>query len=149
MVFIFFHKPPVVYWITSFFMSIFGENTWGARLVNPVLLGGCLIFAYYAILKALNCRVTALLSVVVSLTTIIFLFLGRYLNIDLAIAVFLNMSILSYWVSLKYDDNFKKSSLWLFYAFVFAGIAVMTKGLMGLVFPMAIVGIYSIFYGSV
>ncbi|WP_234393510.1 ArnT family glycosyltransferase [Francisella noatunensis] len=93
---IFFHKPPLVYWITCIFMSIFGENTWGARLVNPVLLGICLIFTYIAVRKVLDCRQTALLSVGVSLSTVLFLFVGRYLNMDLAIAVFLNMTMLSY-----------------------------------------------------
>ncbi len=145
---IFFHKPPLVYWITCIFMSIFGENTWGARLVNPVLLGICLIFTYITVRKVLDCRQTALLSVAVSLSTILFLFVGRYLNMDLAIAVFLNMTMLSYWVSLKYDDDYKKSTYWLTLAFIFAGLAVMTKGLMGIVFPMAIVGLYSVIMGQ-
>ena len=145
---IFFHKPPVVYWLTCIFMSIFGENTWGARLVNPILLCMCLMFTYFILHKIFKCRQIAFLSVIISLTTIMFLFLGRYLNIDLAIAVFLNMSILSYWVSLKYDDNYKKSTFWLLVAFVFSGVAVMTKGLMGIAFPMAIVGLYSILMGQ-
>ena len=145
---IFFHKPPVVYWVTCIFMSIFGENTWGARLVNPVLLCMCLMFTYFILNKIFKCRQITFLSVLISLTTILFLFLGRYLNIDLAIAVFLNMTILSYWMSLKYDDDYKKSTFWLLVAFVFAGIAVMTKGLMGIVFPIAIVGLYSILMGQ-
>ena len=28
-------------------MSIFGENNWGARLINPVLLGISLVFTLY------------------------------------------------------------------------------------------------------
>ena len=145
---IFFHKPPVVYWITCIFMSIFGENTWGARLVNPVLLCICLIFTYCTLNKIFKCRPIELLPVVVSLATILLLFLGRYLNIDLGIAIFLNMTILSYWLSLKYDNDYRKSTFWLLMAFVFAGIEVMTKGLMGIVFPMAIVGLYSILMGQ-
>jgi 4-amino-4-deoxy-L-arabinose transferase-like glycosyltransferase len=141
---IFFHKPCMIYWITSFFMSIFGENTWGARLVNPVLLLSCLMFTYFAVRTVLGNRSIAILSVVITLTTIMILFTGRYLNMDLGIAVFLNLRMLSYWISLKYDDNYIKSSLWLFLAFIFAAIAIKTKGLMGIVFPMAIVGIYSL-----
>jgi len=141
---IFFHKPPVVYWITAFFMHVFGENTWGARLVNPLLVYCCLNLLYFAVKIVLNSRSLALLSVVITCTTVMFMFAGRYLNMDLAIAVFLNMTMLCYWVSLKYDDDYFKSSLWLFFAFIFAGISVMTKGLMGIVFPVAIVGIYSV-----
>jgi len=125
-------------------MSIFGENTWGARLVNPMLLLACLMFTYFAVRTVFGNRSIAILSVIITLTTIMMLFTGRYLNIDLGIAVFLNLTMLSYWVSLKYDDNYVKSSLWLLLAFIFAGIAVMTKGLMGIVFPMAIVGVYSL-----
>lgn len=145
---IFFHKPPIVYWITCVFMSIFGENTWGARLVNPVLLSICLVFAYYVIKKVLESRTLSLYSIAVALSSVMFLFIGRYLNMDLAVAVFLNMTILSYWMSLKYDDNYLKSTLWLLLAFIFSGLAVMAKGLMGIVFPMAIVGIYSLLMGQ-
>ena len=35
---IFFHKPPLVYWIVDVFMNVFGQNTWGARLANPSLV---------------------------------------------------------------------------------------------------------------
>ena len=47
-------------------MSIFGENTWGARLVNPVLLGISLVFTYIIVRKILECRQTALLSIGIS-----------------------------------------------------------------------------------
>ena len=141
---VFFHKAPIVYWITCFFMSVFGENTWGARLANPFLLLISLFFTYYAVKKVLESRALALISVFVMLTSLLTLFVGRYLNIDLGIAVFLNMTMLSYWISLKYRDDYKRETLWLLIAFVFSGLAVMTKGLVGIVFPMAIVGIYSI-----
>jgi 4-amino-4-deoxy-L-arabinose transferase-like glycosyltransferase len=141
---VFFHKPPLIYWIMDVFMSIFGENTWGARLANPFFVLVCMLFVYYAVNKLLQSKVVALLSVIITLTTVLILFVGRYLNIDMGIAVFLNLTMLSYWLSLKYDDDYKISSLWLLMAFVFSGLAVMTKGLMGVVFPMAIVGLYSI-----
>lgn len=141
---VFFHKPALIYWLTAFFMNIFGENTWGARLVNPILIMICLLFVYYTVKKVLESRILAWLSVIVSITTVLLLFVGRYLNIDTGIAVFLNMTMLCYWVSLKYDDNYFKSSLWLFLAFVFSGIAFMTKGLVAIVFPICIVGLYSL-----
>nr|WP_245806579.1 phospholipid carrier-dependent glycosyltransferase [Francisella halioticida] len=102
------------------------------------------MFVYYAVRLVLKSRAVAILSTVITMTTIMILFVGRYLDIDLGIAVFLNLTLLSYWISLKYDDNYRKSTYWLIIAFVFSGLAVMTKGLMGIVFPMAIVGIYSI-----
>ena len=95
-------------------MSIFGENTWGARLVNPVLLGISLVFTYITVRKILECRQTALLSIGISLSTVSFLLIGRYLNIDLAIAVFINMTMLSYWVSLSMITTTKKAHISLF-----------------------------------
>ena len=141
---VFFHKPPLVYWIIDVFMSVFGQNTCGARLANPFLVLVCMLFVYFVVNKVLQSKVVALLSVIITLTTVLVLFVGRYLNIDMGIAVFLNLTMLSYWLSLKYDDDYKMSSFWLLMAFVFSGLAVMTKGLVGIVFPMAIVGLYSI-----
>lgn len=139
-----FFKPPIIYWITCIFMSVFGDNAWAARLVNPFLLTLCLLAVYYAVQLVLESKIIAMLSVVITLTTVIIIFTGRYLNMDLGIAVFLNLTMLSYWISLKYDDDYAKSTFWLILAFIFSGLAVMTKGFMGVVFPIAIVGLYSI-----
>jgi 4-amino-4-deoxy-L-arabinose transferase-like glycosyltransferase len=50
---VFFHKPPLIYWIMDFFMSIFGENTWGARFANPFFVLVCMLFVYYTVNKLL------------------------------------------------------------------------------------------------
>jgi 4-amino-4-deoxy-L-arabinose transferase-like glycosyltransferase len=131
---VFFHKPPLVYWIIDVFMSVFGQNTWGARLANPFLVLVCMLFVYFVVNKVLQSKVVALLSVIITLTTVLVLFVGRYLNIDMGIAVFLNLTMLSYWLSLKYDDDYKMSSFWLLMAFVFSGLAVMTKGYRWIIF---------------
>ncbi|QIV96363.1 4-amino-4-deoxy-L-arabinose transferase-like glycosyltransferase [Allofrancisella inopinata] len=141
---IFFHKPPLVYWFTALFVSIFGENTWAVRLGNPLLVCCCLIFSYFTIKTIFQNRKLAILSIVIFTTSLLTLFSGRYLSMDLAVSVFLNMSILSYMLSLKYESNYKKSSLWLFMTFSFSGLAVMSKGLIGIVFPIAIIYLYNI-----
>ena len=68
---------------------------------------------------------------------------ARYLNLDAGIAFFITATMLCFWVSQQYNKNLK-SHLWIFAAFAFAGLAVMTKGLIGIVFPIMIIGLWSI-----
>lgn len=58
---IFFHKPPLVYWLTYIFMSIL--EYFGSKISKfSIILGISLVFTYITGRKILECRQTALLS---------------------------------------------------------------------------------------
>ena len=144
----YFEKPPLVYWLTALSLKVFGLNEWGARLPNPLLSLMGVWLVYIAAIIVYKSRQIALWSAIISGSSLLYLGTARYLNLDAGIAFFITATMLCFWISRQYKNNTLTSHLWLIAAFVFAGLAVMTKGLIGIVFPVMIIGLWSIIVGQ-
>ncbi|WP_119327619.1 phospholipid carrier-dependent glycosyltransferase [Cysteiniphilum halobium] len=145
---IYFEKPPMIYWLTALSLKIFGFNIWAARLPNPVLsiIGVC--FVYIVCRIVYQKRRVSLWAALITGTSILYLGGGRYLNLDAGVAFFLTVTMLSFWASRQYRQTSWQANVWLLNAFIFSGLAVMTKGLIGIVFPMMIIGLWALIIGK-
>ncbi|MGE3919457.1 MAG: ArnT family glycosyltransferase [Gammaproteobacteria bacterium] len=139
----FLDKPILFYWLQVASVKIFGFNTWALRFW-PALLGvfGC-IYAYITT-RYLFGRRAGLLSAIILSTSPLYFALSHFAHLDLALAVFISSSLFSFLIALNIEHTFERDlMLWL--AYVFAGLAVLTKGLIGIVFPVMIVGVWILF----
>lgn len=135
---LFFHKPVLFYWLQTIPMSLFGVNPWSLRIM-PALFGvGGVIFLYWATSLLLGRNVGRIAAIILG-TTPLYYGGAHYANLDLEVAVWLNASILSLLVGVLQQ---KKS--WLFAAYICGSFAFLTKGLIGLAFPAAIMGLWII-----
>jgi 4-amino-4-deoxy-L-arabinose transferase-like glycosyltransferase len=133
---LFFHKPILFYWLQAIPMSIFGVNPWSLRIM-PALFGvGGIVFLYWATSVLLGRNVGRIAAIILG-TTPLYYGAAHYANLDLEVAVWLNASILSLLIGVLQE---KKS--WLFSAYIFGGLAFLTKGLIGLAFPVGIMGLW-------
>ena len=139
---IYFEKPPLMYWLTSFSLSVFGISEWSARLVNPILSYISIFFFYYGLKQLFNSKNIAFYTVLILNSTFLFLIMQKYLNLDFSVGIFISISLLSYLLNLNQKSNSKTSNIWLANSFFFSFLAVMTKGLIGLILPMVVIGIY-------
>lgn len=133
---LFFHKPPLFYWLQTISISTFGINPWSLRIM-PALFGvSGIVFVYWATSLLLG-RNSGRIAAIILGTTPLYYGASHYANLDLEVAVWLNASILALLVGVVRE---KKS--WLYAAYVFGGLAFLTKGLIGLAFPAAIMGLW-------
>ena len=140
---IYFEKPPLIYWLTAFMIHLFGHSQWAVRLINPLLsLIG--VWFTYIVCRIAYTRRIALLAAVIAGTSFLYLAIGRMLTLDCGVAFFLNICLLSFLASMQYQPGWKKT-LWLWLAYAAAGAAVMTKGLIGILFPIMIIGLWVLF----
>ncbi|WP_117003914.1 MULTISPECIES: phospholipid carrier-dependent glycosyltransferase [Cysteiniphilum] len=144
---IYFEKPPMIYWLTALSLKIFGFNIWAARLPNPVLSIIGVWFVYIICRIVYQKRRVSLWAALITGTSILYLGGGRYLNLDAGVAFFLTITMLSFWASRQYRQTSWQANIWLLNAFIFSGLAVMTKGLIGIVFPMMIIGLWALIVG--
>ncbi len=144
---IYFEKPPMIYWLTALSLKIFGLNDWSARLVNPVLSILGLLLTYIVCRIVYQKRRIVLFAALISGTSLLYVGAARYLNLDAGVSFFITATMLCFWASRQYQARQWQSHLWLLAAFIFSGLAVMTKGLIGIVFPMMIIGLWSIITG--
>lgn len=141
---VFYHKPILFYWLQAGIFAVAGVTASSIRFL-PMIFGvlGCLMT--YGAGLLLYDRRTGLISATCLATSVLYFATSHYANMDIGVAVLLSGSLFSFIVAV----NSKKISsttwqrtglLWL--AYFFAGLSVLMKGLVGIAFPLLIVGIW-------
>lgn len=132
----YFEKPPLMYWIQSFFIKAFGLKEWAMRL--PLALMGLLgCFMVYAAGRFLFDRASGLISAAVLGSSLLYIVLAQLITLDMGVSFFLTACLLSFITAVHVQ---KKQRRWFMYAAaVFAALSVLAKGLIGLALPGLIV----------
>lgn len=133
----YFEKPPFAYWFEAVLISLFGISEWSVRL-GPALfaLVGC--FAVLLAGNRLFGSPAGLLAAIVLATSTLYFALARLITLDMPVSVLLTAALLSFLLGTREPEKEpRRLFFWSFYAF--SGLAVMTKGLIGIVFPGMII----------
>lgn len=125
----FMHKPPLLHWISSGLMEIFGVHVWVMRLV-PTLAGIMMLIGLFWFLKKHCNERIAQLSVVILATSLLFFGSSQYVNHDLLLASWITLTILCF---ADFILSGKKLVLWIGY--VACAFGFLTKGLIGILIP--------------
>ncbi len=138
----FFDKPPLMYWMAAASMRIFGIHDWAARL--PLALAVlALILAVYALGNRLFASERGGFYAALAIATAIGPYLyTRFFIPDILIALWMTLAIHLFLIALD-RIRANASALWpcLGFATVMA-LNVLTKGLIGIVFPIGFVILY-------
>jgi 4-amino-4-deoxy-L-arabinose transferase-like glycosyltransferase len=139
----YFEKPPLFYWMQAASIKLFGINLWSLRLATALMgLLGCL-FTYVAARKLYNRQTGWFASLILS-SSVLYFFSAHIMTLDMTVSVFIAASLLSFIVGVK--ENNHRSWFWSMYAL--AGLAVLTKGLIGIVFPCAIIFVWTLLHNE-
>jgi len=119
-------KPPMYYWLVSASYKIFGLTEFAARFPSALLAVICTLVVYLSGRRLFNER-AGMAGALVLATSIEFFYLGKAAVTDMTLLLFLTISLLSF-IEKKY-----------YLAYIFAALATLTKGPIGLLLPGAIV----------
>ncbi len=141
---LYFEKPPLFYWLQTVSIHLFGLNQWSMRLWTAFFaVSGCV--AVYALGRHLYGRRAGLLSALVLGTSLLYFALGHIITLDMTVSVLLSLSLFAFvWAEGRPMGLERRFGMGL--AFVFAALATLTKGLIGIVFPMMAIGLWIMFY---
>ncbi len=133
----YFEKPPLFYWLAAGAIKVFGLSVWSIRSVNAFLgVFGCLMT--YLTARKLYGRATGLMSAIVLGTSTLYFVMAHMISLDLPVTVFLSCCFYAFIVAIQYPPGMTRR-LFIYLAAVAAALAVLTKGLIGLVFPAMII----------
>jgi 4-amino-4-deoxy-L-arabinose transferase-like glycosyltransferase len=134
----YFEKPVLFYWLEAFSIKLFGLREFTLRLWPALFaLAGCL--GVYAAGRRLYGRTSGLIAAAVLATSVLYYGLSRAIVLDMPVSALLTLSLLAFLVGVHEPAGWKRRAyLWSFY--VFAALAVLTKGLIGLVVPALVIG---------
>lgn len=136
-----FEKPVLLYWLEIASFNIFGVSEYAARL-GPALFGLGIIFSLWILGRSItktdkqNADFANYLALIAASTLGILVF-SRGASFDITVTFPLTAALVNFFL---YDR--KQKFIMLFFFYFFIGVALLAKGLIGIVFPFAIVAFY-------
>jgi 4-amino-4-deoxy-L-arabinose transferase-like glycosyltransferase len=142
----YFEKPPLFYWLQAASIKLFGIEEAALRLWPAILaLGGCL--AVYLAGRELFGRMAGLIAAVVLGSSPLYFALARLVALDMALTVFLTCALLSFLIAMRQGAGMGRRA-WMWGLYIFAALAVLTKGLVGIVIPALVIGAWGLMTGA-
>jgi 4-amino-4-deoxy-L-arabinose transferase-like glycosyltransferase len=128
-----FEKPALLYWMIVAAFKIFGVSEWSAR-VGPAICGLLTIAGVWWVGREIGLRLSSLMVTATCLGLIVF---SRGVTFDVVVTMTTTWSLALF---LLHQLKRRRSLLIGFYAFV--GLSLLAKGLVGIVIPFGVVGLY-------
>ena len=129
-----FDKPPMYYWLVAGVYKLFGVSDLGARLPSAVLGLATVALVYFAVRRIFDEDI-AFWSALVLGTSLEFIYLAKAAVTDMTLLFFMTAALFT----------FMRKKYYLMY--IMMGLATLTKGPIGLVFPGIIIFLYLLFAG--
>jgi len=138
-----FDKPPLIYWLMAITFQIFGVNEWAARL--PSAIAGTVLvgFCFYVIKRLVPSRIAPYLGSAIVAFNLMTLFFGRLGYSDMLLSTCFGGALLAFFLGYVESDL-----RWYRAFFVLMGLAVLTKGPVGVVLPSAISILFLVWVGK-
>ena len=142
----YFEKPVLFYWLEGFSIKLFGLKGFALRLWPALFaLTGCLVI--YGSGVRLFGRRTGLISATVLATSLLYYALSRAIILDMPVSVLLSGALLCFLLGTHEPPGLRRRLfMWGFYSL--AALAVMTKGLIGILIPGMVIGVWIILLGE-
>jgi 4-amino-4-deoxy-L-arabinose transferase-like glycosyltransferase len=133
-----FEKPALLYWMIAGAFKIFGVSEWSARL-GPALCGLLTIVAVWCVGREVK-KDFGFWSVIVTASCLGLIVFSRAASFDVVVTMTTAWSLAFFLLHELPGTRRKRLLLAGFYAFV--GVSLLAKGLVGIVIPFGVVGLY-------
>jgi len=134
-----FEKPIFLYWLLKIAFIIFGLTSFAARFFPALFAIFGVLATYFLGLWGFKSEKKAFISALVLMTSGLYVGLARTVFTDLIFSVFILFSLLSFYWGYSFRER-KGPGILLF--FIFAALAVLSKGPLGLAIPFLSVGVF-------
>lgn len=138
----FFEKPIMVYWAAASSMRLFGRTMWAARL--PVALIALLTtFTIYLAGRKWFGRRAGLFAALTYASAPMTLVDARQMTTDGLLILWLTIALLCFWQIMQGKGKREKNAIFFPACFwLMCALAVLTKGVVGLLLPFMIISVY-------
>jgi len=138
-----FTKPPLQYWMSAIAFRLFGPNEWTARLWSA-LAGMVALLTVLFTMRALYGSTVATGSAAVLSSSLYFVFFAQVGTLDMGLTLSVTAAMCAIMLALNAPPESKAERNWMRVAWTAMGLAVLAKGLIGVVFPLMVAGLYAL-----
>ena len=136
-----FEKPALTYWLVASGFTLFGVSEWAARFFIALGAGAGALMLYFFGRRVRSARF-GYLSAAALLSSGIWLGFGRGATFDTPLAMTMELSLLAFYLWDREQGEGGKTNFWWYVCCAGLGLAVLAKGLAGLVLPVGVIGLY-------
>ncbi len=139
----YFEKPPLQYWAGAATMVAFGAGEWQARMWTALTGFLAVLLLAYAVARLFGSR-TALYSAAVLGSSALWVYLGHINTLDMGLAATMSMALCGVMLAehARQTQNAAAARNWMLFAWAGMALAVLSKGLIGIVLPGGAVLVY-------
>ncbi len=135
----FIDKPPLIYWGNAFSFKLLGMNEFAVRFWHSLIAVMGVLVTYFLARELFSER-RGIFSGLILATSLQYFYQARMTLCDIPLAFFITLSLYFFLVFI----NRRKISAYYFSVIAMA-LAVLTKGPIGIIIPVLIIGIYLFF----
>ncbi len=137
----YFEKPPLQYWATAAAYAVFGVHDWTARLWTALSSYLTILLTAFAAFRLYGARVGWIAGSVLA-GSFYFGFLGHFNTLDASLAFAMSLTLFGYVLGQRAPPGSRAELGWMLVAYAGAALAVLTKGLIGILLPGAVLVLY-------
>ena len=136
-------KPPLQYWATAAAFEAFGLSDWSARLWT-VLTGFATVLATLAAGTLLFGFAAGAYGALLLASSLLWFGMGHFASLDAGLAAFLSLSVYAFALAQRDRVSAGGRRNWMLAAWACAALAMLSKGLIGIVLPGGALVIYAL-----
>jgi len=137
----YFEKPPLQYWATAAAFMTFGEHHWSARLWSALTGFLGILFTAYATGRLFGATAGIVAGAVLA-SSLLWNLIGHFNTLDAGVSFFLSAAVFALCLAERPGVGATESRRWRDGVWIFLALAVLSKGLIGLVLPAATLCLY-------
>jgi len=138
----YFEKPPLQYWATSVAYKVFGEHQWTSRLWAGLTGFAGIFLVWFAGMKLFGREAGGYAALLLG-SSLLYALIGHINTLDMGVTLFITLGIVSLLIAQTRVDKSEQRN-WMLIAWAGMALAVLSKGLMGIVLPGAALFIYCV-----
>jgi 4-amino-4-deoxy-L-arabinose transferase-like glycosyltransferase len=139
----YFEKPPLQYWATAAAYATFGQHQWTVR-IWPALTGFAGVLLTWLVGVRLFGPMAGFYSALALASSLMYMVIGHLATLDMGLTSFMSLSMAGLAIGLSDDRPPSSRRRWILLAWAGMALATLSKGLIGIVLPLFVVGIYAI-----
>jgi 4-amino-4-deoxy-L-arabinose transferase-like glycosyltransferase len=139
----YFEKPALQYWVTAGAYRLFGEHHWTARLWSALTGFLGIFFTAYAATRLFG-REAGLLTAAVLGSSLLYTLIAHMNSLDMGMTFFMGGALMSFLLAQQDAASARANRLWMHVTWAALAFSVLSKGLMGIVLPGAVLVLYTL-----
>ena len=137
----YFEKPPLQYWATAAAYSAFGVSEWTTRLWSALCgFAGVLLAAFFG--RRLYGETAGWCAAAALAGAALYAVMSQVATLDMGVSLFLSAAVFATALAQRDGTPERERRAWMLAGWAAMALAVLSKGLIGIVLPAGAVGLY-------